>query len=135
LGHYKLHHVKIYLTISTVMSFIGFYVLSLLLQSKPFFVGMGYASPSVHIGIILLTFILPAVDMICGPLFNMLSRKNEYKADKFSVDAVGEAKSLSSALIKLNKDNLSNPLPHPLYSFINYSHPPLLERLKAMESL
>ncbi|MBU1626109.1 M48 family metallopeptidase [bacterium] len=134
LAHYKLHHVKIYLTISSLMSFIGFYILSLLLQSEEFFVGLGYENPSVHIGIFLLAFILPVVDMVFGPLFNMLSRKNEYKADSFSVNAVGEKESLPSALIKLNKDNLSNPLPHPLYSFINYSHPPLLERIKAIDS-
>ena len=100
-----------------------------------FFAGMGYDEPSVHIGLILLAIILPVLDMIFGPLFNLLSRKNEYRADRFSAHALGETKSLSESLIKLNKDNLSNPLPHSLFSFINHSHPPLVERLKALESI
>jgi STE24 endopeptidase len=135
LGHYKLHHVRMYLIISSIMSFIGFFLLDIFLKSKSFFNALGYSEPSIHIGLILLSIILPVLDMLFGPLFNMLSRMNEYKADKFSQEAVNDKVSASSALIKLNKDNLSNPLPHPLYSFINYSHPPLVERLKAIGSL
>jgi len=135
LGHYKLHHVKIYLLISSFFSLVGFYLLNLVLHSSRFFMAMGYDQPQVHIGLILLAFILPVLDMVFGPLFNMLARWNEYQSDRFSINAVKDKSSLASSLIKLNKDNLSNPLPHPIYSFIHYSHPPLAERLKAIESI
>jgi STE24 endopeptidase len=36
-------------------------------------------------------------------------------------------------LKKLSTNNLSNLTPHPLYVFMNYSHPPLLERLQTIE--
>jgi len=135
LGHFKLHHVKINLFLSSAMSLLGFFILSIFLKSEFFFNRLGYNEPSIHIGLVLLAFILPVFDMIFGPLFNLLSRKHENHADRFSVITVGEKNSLSNALIKLNKDNLSNPLPHPLYSFISHSHPPLIERLKFINNL
>jgi len=136
LGHYKLHHVKINLVISMGASFLGFYILDLFIKSKAFFNSMGYSEPSVHIGLVLLMIILPVVDMLFGPLSNMLSRKHEYAADEFAVKAISDGKeNLPKALVKLNKENLSSPLTHPLYSFINYSHPPLIERLGAIENL
>ena len=39
------------------------------------------------------------------------------------------------ALIKLHADNLSNLTPHPWYVFMNYSHPPLLQRLRALKRI
>ena len=33
---------------------------------------------------------------------------------------------------KLSVDNLSNLYPHPFYTFLHYSHPPLLHRLEAL---
>ena len=63
---------------------------------------------------------------------NMLSRKNEFEADAFAKETYNGT-FLQQALKKLSVDNLSNLFPHPFYVFINYSHPPLLERLSAME--
>ena len=42
-------------------------------------------------------------------------------------------KDLALALKKLSVDSLSNLYPHPFYVFVHYSHPPLIERLKAIE--
>jgi STE24 endopeptidase len=39
-----------------------------------------------------------------------------------------------SALKKMAKDNLSNLRPNRLYVWFNYSHPPLLERIKRLET-
>jgi STE24 endopeptidase len=62
----------------------------------------------------------------------LLSRKNEYQADAFAAHTYkGEA--LQTALKKLSVDNLSNLYPHKAYVFFNYSHPPLLSRLSAID--
>ena len=82
---------------------------------------------------VLMVIIMPLLEMLLGPLFNMLSRRHEYQADGFAVRAMGEKNSLSQALVQLNRDNLSVPLPHPLYSFVHYSHPPLAERLQEIQ--
>jgi STE24 endopeptidase len=133
LGHFKLNHVKLQLLISLGLSALGFYALSRLLGSDAFFDSLGYATPSIHLGIVLLMMLLPPVAMVTAPLFNLLSRKHEYAADAFALDATEDRESLATALIKLNKDNLSVPLVDSLYSFVHHSHPPLAERLLAME--
>jgi STE24 endopeptidase len=62
---------------------------------------------------------------------NILSRKNEYQADKYACDNY-DSQPLASSLKKLSVKNLSNLTPHPLVVFFHYSHPTLLQRLRAM---
>jgi STE24 endopeptidase len=64
---------------------------------------------------------------------NIISRKNEYQADKFA-DDYGYGDHLISGLKKLSVKNLSNMTPHPAYVFVNYSHPPLLQRISAIKN-
>ena len=64
-------------------------------------------------------------------LMTSLSRKFEFQADAFA-KSLGRAVSLRSALVKLNKDNLGFPVADWLYSLWHYSHPPLVERLRAL---
>ena len=47
----------------------------------------------------------------------------------------GYGKALQDALKRLSSDNLSNPVPHPLFSFYHHSHPTVLERIHALEQL
>ncbi len=65
---------------------------------------------------------------------NVLSRKHEYAADRFAGENYNPG-SLMDALKKLSVDNLSNLRPHPAYVFFYYSHPTLLQRLKALNSV
>ena len=60
-----------------------------------------------------------------------LSRRFEFQADAFA-KSLHRAAELRSALIKLNCDNLGFPVADWLYSTWHYSHPPLLERLRAL---
>jgi STE24 endopeptidase len=62
----------------------------------------------------------------------MVSRKNESAADRFAAETIDEPGSLVNALKKLSANNLSNLAPHPFYVFLNYSHPPLLQRIQAI---
>jgi STE24 endopeptidase len=62
----------------------------------------------------------------------VLSRRFEFQADAFA-KGMGFAEKLKSSLIKLNRDNLGFPLTDWLFSAWHYSHPPLLERLKALQ--
>jgi STE24 endopeptidase len=56
----------------------------------------------------------------------------EFQADNFA-KKLRYTEPLKTALIKLNKDNLGFPVNDWLYSTWHFSHPPLLERIKALE--
>ena len=68
---------------------------------------------------------------LLGFLMTVLSRKFEFQADAFA-RGLGFATYLRSSLIKLHKDNLGFPVADKLYSAYHYSHPPLIERLRAL---
>ncbi|MEA1901875.1 MAG: M48 family metalloprotease, partial [Thermodesulfobacteriota bacterium] len=75
------------------------------------------------------------IEFFTGILMQMLSRKNEYEADRFAVETTQDPKSMANALKKLSVNNLSNLIPHPFYVFLNYSHPPVLKRIKAIVTI
>ncbi len=62
---------------------------------------------------------------------NLVQRRFEYQADQFT-QSLGRAGVLRSALINIEKDNLSFPVADSLYSAYHYSHPTLLERLRKL---
>jgi STE24 endopeptidase len=134
IGHEKKHHNRNSLIISLAVSLIGFLAISLLLQFPPFFKAFGFQEPSYHAVIILLLFCSGPFTFFLKPLSSLLSRKDEYEADRFAVETTHDPESLKNALITLHKDNMSNLTPHPLYSFYHYSHPTLAERIKAIDN-
>jgi STE24 endopeptidase len=60
---------------------------------------------------------------------------HEYAADRFAVTTTGRGRPMISALKQLSVHNLSNLTPHPFYVFLNYSHPPVLQRITAIEKI
>ncbi len=72
--------------------------------------------------------------MILSIIMNVRSRKNEFEADEFSSETTGTPQNLISGLKKLTVENLGNLTPHPLNVFLNYSHPPVLERIRVLSS-
>ena len=136
IGHAKKRHILKGTALSIVLSFVGFYLLSLLMAWPELYAAFGFVSggsPVVSKHAILLIFALvsgPATFFLT-PAFSAFSRRHEYEADRFSAEAVG-GEYLASSLIKLNRENASNLSPHPLYSFWYYSHPTLSERLGAI---
>jgi len=69
--------------------------------------------------------------LVIGIFSSIISRKHEYEADKFAIEHA-DPQAMISALKKLSGKNLSNLTPHPLYVFFHYSHPTLIQRIKAM---
>ncbi|KAL0339440.1 UNVERIFIED_CONTAM: CAAX prenyl protease 1 [Sesamum angustifolium] len=65
-------------------------------------------------------------------LLNLVSRAFEFQADAFA-KKLGYGAPLRAGLIKLQEENLSAMNTDPWYSAYHYSHPPLVERLAAID--
>ncbi|KAJ1845808.1 CAAX prenyl protease 1, partial [Coemansia sp. RSA 486] len=76
-------------------------------------------------------YLYQPLDSLLSFATSVLSRAHEFDADAFS-KKLGYGKPLASGLIKLQIENKSIMNPDPLYSAYHYSHPPLVERLNAI---
>jgi STE24 endopeptidase len=74
------------------------------------------------------------VDKLLSLLMTVNSRRNEFAADAFAT-SLGKGPALQSGLVKLSVENLDNLVPDSWYSAYHYSHPPLVERLRAVDVL
>lgn len=92
---------------------------------------LGGSQLAIHLNLLAFGILYSPISHFVGVFMNMLSRKNEFEADAFAKETYNGT-FLQQALKKLSVDNLSNLFPHPAYVFMNYSHPPLLKRLAAM---
>jgi STE24 endopeptidase len=132
-GHYKRKHTLWGMLFGLTQTGIMLYLLSAFINEPVFANAIGVAEPNFHIGVIVFGILYTPLSIITGLLMNSYSRKNEYEADAYAKQTF-KGKYLSDALKKLSVDNLSNPKPHPLYVFFHYSHPTLLNRMKAIEN-
>lgn len=133
IGHYKKKHVAYGLILGLIQMGIMFYLLSLLLPSASVSQAIGVEEPSFYAGLLVFGILLSPLSTLMGIGMNIISRKNEYEADKFATDH-SDGAALIAALIKLSVNNLSNLTPHWFYVFIHYSHPTLLKRIKDIRS-
>ena len=131
-GHYKKHHIVKSMVLSVAHLGVMFWVLSLFLQQEALFEAFFVTEPSVYTGLLFFGLLFTPVELVLSVLLNVFSRKNEFEADAFSAMTTGDADSLVRALKKLSADNLSNLTPHPFDVFLHYSHPPVLERIRAL---
>jgi STE24 endopeptidase len=133
-GHYKKKHIQLSLVLSIIQMGIMLYIFSLFAFSQDLSIALGYSSNSVAINLIAFSILFSPISMLIGILFNLFSRKNEYEADAYAAQT-WNANDLANALKKLSVKNLSNILPHNAYVFMNYSHPTLFQRLRALKGL
>ena len=140
LAHYKLHHILRKICIMLPLEFVMMFVLYKIAQSNSLYTGFGFAIaeemivPLQFIGLFLSSLVANSLTEILSPIMNFGSRKDEYAADKFSAELTKNPDALISGLIKLNSENLSELLPPKLYVIWNYSHPTLVERIKALKN-
>ncbi|WP_117880607.1 M48 family metallopeptidase [Aureibaculum luteum] len=130
-GHYKKKHVVFNMISSILLTGLTLYLLSFFIDSKLLANALAVAEPSFHIGLIAFGLLYSPISEITGLIMNIFSRKFEYQADDYAKSHFG-AKPLISSLKKLSKNSLSNLTPHKAYVFMHYSHPTLLQRVKAM---
>jgi len=131
IGHYKKKHTLTTIVISIVQVGLMLFVLSLVINLPQFSMAFGVKEKSFHISLLVFSLLYTPLSLIIGIIMNVISRKNEYEADEYAKTTYS-AEPLVSSLKKLSVDSLSNLTPHPYYVFFNYSHPTLLQRIKAL---
>ncbi|XP_052245324.1 CAAX prenyl protease 1 homolog isoform X1 [Dreissena polymorpha] len=133
LGHWKLGHILKNLVISQVNSFLCFAAFGLLIDQQVLYSAFGFDTRPTIIGLIIIfQYVFSPYNEILSFCVTVLSRMFEFQADAFA-KSLQHSSNLKTALIKLNKDNLGFPVNDWLYSTWHFSHPPLLERLRALE--
>ena len=134
IGHYKLNHVKTNMVISIITTGFMLFILSNFIFNSDISYALGGNVSFRHLEIFAFFIIYSPISSIISVLMNIKSRKNEYEADEYAVKNFKKGP-MEDALRKLSKDNLTNMTPHPVYEFLNYSHPSISKRLKAIDSI
>lgn len=132
IGHYRKKHVLTGIVFSVILTGLMLFLFSLVADNPELSLALGAEEAGFHLGLIVFGILYSPLSLAIGLISNIISRKHEFEADKFVRDN-NYGPALSDALKKLSVKNLSNMMPHPLYVFFHYSHPPLLQRLKNLE--
>jgi STE24 endopeptidase len=133
IGHHKKKHILQGTIVNIIQFGLLFFILSIFLDSPGLYQAFNMEQQSVYSGIVFFGLLYTPLEMILSLAMQALSRKNEYEADRFAAETIQHPHYLIEALKKLHAGNLSNLTPHPFYVFVNYSHPPLLERIRAIQ--
>lgn len=133
IGHYKKKHVLQGTIISILHTGVVLFLLSIFMGNPGLYEAFYMEQPSIYTGLLFFGLLYTPVELMLSIVFQVISRKNEYQADRFAAETTDEPENLANALKKLSADHLSNLTPHPFYVFLNYSHPPLLKRVEALK--
>ena len=131
-GHYKKHHILFNLGASLLLMGLTLLVLSLFINNPQLALAIGVKEPSFHASLLSFGLLYSPISALTGLIMNYFSRKFEYQADRYARETYA-AEPLIDSLKKLSRKNLSNLTPHWAYVFYHYSHPPLIERIVALE--
>lgn len=134
MGHYKKKHIMTMLIAGILQSGLMFFLLSFFLSYRGLYEAFYLTQPSIYAGLVFFAMVYSPLEFFLGLFRQILSRRNEYAADRFAADTTRTPVAMVQALKKLSVHNLSNLTPHPFYVYLNYSHPPVLERITALEA-
>ena len=131
-GHYKLKHIIHGTIIGIIETGIMLFVFNFIMNDYALFRVFGVNDLSVHAGLIFFSMLYAPVTMITSVISNAISRKNEFEADNYSLQTTKNKEALISMLVGLAANNLSHLTPHPFKVFLSHSHPPTIDRIKAV---
>jgi STE24 endopeptidase len=132
IGHYKKKHILQGMIINIVHTGVMFFLLSIFISHEGLFDAFYMEQASIYAGLIFFGMLYTPIELLLSIFMQILSRKNEYEADRFAAETTENPETIVNGLKKLAKDHLSNLTPHSFYVFLNYSHPPMLERIQAI---
>ena len=134
MGHYKKMHIRQSLILGILQTGLMLFLLGKFITYQGLFDAFYMPQQSVYAGILFLAMLYAPIYFFISILMQLRSRYNETAADRFAAETTRDPESMVSALKKLSVHNLSNLTPHPFYVFLNYSHPPVLQRIRMLSN-
>ena len=135
MGHYRKKHVLTSALIMVMTTGLMFLILSLFINNRGLFEAFKMRDVSIYASIFFFGFLFIPIQTMLSIFSNLLSRRHEYEADAYAALTYGKPGAMISALKKLSVDSLSNLAPHPFKVFLDYSHPPVLQRIVALKKI
>ena len=132
LGHFKHRHIIKQMALTFALGLAVLFVLNLLMKSPAFYLGLGVHYPSHAMALLLFMLVLPVFAFPLSPLLSMLSRKNEFEADRFAAETAS-AQDLAAALTKLYRSNAASLVADKWYERFYASHPGAQARIAALK--
>ncbi|KAL6729188.1 hypothetical protein Aduo_000265 [Ancylostoma duodenale] len=132
LGHWALWHTLINLVITELNILLMLSVFAYFYRWELLYEAFGFHTTPTLVGLTLVfQYIMALYNQVTDVLMSIHSRRCEFAADEYATK-LGYGDRLISSLTKLGKDNLALPIDDPLYSMCNHSHPPIPERIEAI---
>merc|ERR1712039_663299 len=102
--------------------------------SKQFVREFGYGdADAVMVSLMVFMMLFNPTEQLVSLMMTSMSRKFEFQADSFAA-TMDRAEPLCNGLIELHKENKGDLNPDPWYSWYHFTHPPLVERLRALRA-
>lgn len=128
MGHYTKRHITKLVLLSTVGTFLGLYLTSLLyIGTMGFF---GFTQPYEIAALPLLFLYLSIYGLITSPITNIFSRKYEWEADTYAIETTRDREAFISSMEKLADQNLAEKTPNKVIEFLFHSHPSIAKRIE-----
>ena len=132
-GHYKKKHIFFGMILSIIQTGLMLFLFNLIINEVALYKVFGVSEPSIYTGLVFFGLLFTPLNMILSLISLSISRKNEFEADQYALDTTNNPQALISMLKGLASDNLSHLTPHPFTVFLQYTHPPIYERVKKIE--
>jgi len=133
-GHSKRGHIRRQMILGFIKTGVIFYLMSLFLSSPGLFEAFGMDHMSIYAGLVFFLLLYTPLSLLLSIVTNAISRKHEFEADAYAAKTTENPQAMISALKKLSADNLSNLTPHRLTVWLEYGHPPVLQRIRALST-
>lgn len=134
-GHFKKKHIITGTALGILETGLMLFIFNYFITDIELFKVFGVEEASSYCGLIFFGMLYSPVSIVTSIFTTALSRKNEFEADEYALETTKKEEPLISMLKGLAASNLSHLTPHPLMVFLSYSHPPVSERIRAVQSL
>jgi STE24 endopeptidase len=132
-GHASLGHIPLRLGVAVLQTGVLFALLGVFLQHSAIPTAFGLQIGNLYGALVVFALFFGPVSLLLSVMLSAISRWQEYQADAFAARLTGDPAALIQALARLSAKNLSEISAHPLLVALFWTHPPVLERIHALQ--